>query len=114
MKSKLGTSAVCNFWLSLRDLFSKNEVRSRFSELSFFQGSKAWLVVSLSYKRKKAELMLGFSVLTNLITQQQLLQQQGDLQAQCKPLELYRQHGSQLLGYECNRPDEQQNVDLVR
>lgn len=38
----------------------------------------------------------------------------GDLQAQCKPLELYHQHGSQLLGYECNRPDEQQNVDLVR
>lgn len=86
----------------------------RFSERSFFQGSKAWLVISLSYKRKKAELMLGFSVLTNLITQQQLLQQLGDLQAQCKPLELYHQHGSQLLGYECNRPDEQQNVDLVR
>ncbi len=63
---------------------------------------------------KKAELMLGFSVLTNLITQQQFLQQLGDLQAQCKPLELCHQHGSQLLGYECNRPDEQQNVDLVR
>ncbi|EFO45173.1 hypothetical protein VIPARAQ4037_0616, partial [Vibrio parahaemolyticus AQ4037] len=47
--------------------------------------------LQIQKSRANARLSRSYELIT-----QQLLQQLGDLQAQCKPLELYHQHGSQL------------------